>query len=153
MLSVFIFFYLFVVQEIVKNMGKLSDDSKWLNEYFTKLLQKSFHPSKEHKQESSTGLSPNSLVLQPIRNKGTDESTFFTNDDSNPMKKHSSWVNKTQGLVNEDLSNGDMTGCQQGHEVHNKNKHRKCFKSLYFIFTKISLILRYHSIRTDVVNC
>lgn len=144
LLRVFIHtFYVFVLQKAVRNMGKLSDDGKWLQENLNELLQDSPETDKQREQKRLAELLSKFSELQPNLNKVTDKSAMFSKayDYRDTMEKHNGWLDETQRLVNDDPSIDGLEDARaylQEHEVRHPSFSEILF-NLYKMFRGSSL--------------
>lgn len=109
-------------QKALRNMGKLTDDGKWLQENLNELIEDSPESDTKREQKRLTDLLSKFSELQPNLNKVADKSTVFSKayDFRDTLEKRNNWLDETQRLVNDEPSiDGleDARGYLQEHKV------------------------------------
>lgn len=113
---------LLFIQKALRNMAKLTDDGKWLQENLNELIEDSPESDTKKEQKRLTDLLSKFSELQPNLNKVADKSTVFSKayDFRDTLEKRNNWLDETQRLVNDEPSIDGLEDARaylQEHEV------------------------------------
>lgn len=110
-------------QRALRNMGKLSDDARWLQDNLKELLQDGPPSDRKREEKRLEDLLAKFSGLQPNLNKVSDKSAVFSKayDYRDALEKHTNWLEETQRLVSDDHGIDGLEDARaylQEHEVN-----------------------------------
>lgn len=121
---------LLFIQKALRNMAKLTDDGKWLQENLNELIEDSPESDTKKEQKRLTDLLSKFSELQPNLNKVADKSTVFSKayDFRDTLEKRNNWLDETQRLVNDEPSIDGLEDARAYLQEHEVIKHKSNYK-------------------------